>query len=133
MADISVDYDTLIEHHEKWARGEANDASNAGERRQQIGQFAEDANVENKALSQIRAGLKIKNEGKRLDWLRSMEALLPLAALHIRGNSTRDAFDDEVEPEAPVETVTSGDPEFDEQVDKALAGEVVPFGEDDAA
>ena len=92
---ITVEYDKLITKHGEWVRGEQSDASNSGLRRQQIGQFAESVGVEGKALSQIRAGLKIKNEGKRADWLRSMEAMLPIAAQYIRGNQTEEMdFDD---------------------------------------
>lgn len=100
---ITVDYESLITNHSKWAAGEASDASRAGERRQQIGQFAEAKGVENKALSQIRAGLKIKNEGKRMDWLRSMEVMLPLAAQVIRGNSTMEMNLDPEEGPEPVD------------------------------
>lgn len=86
--DISVEYDDLISKHAEWKRGEESNASDAGVRRQAMGQFAKDTGIDNKALSQVRAGLKIKNEGKQLAWLTSMEALLPLAALRIRGNTT---------------------------------------------
>lgn len=106
---ITVDYDSLITAHQRWALGEQDAASDAGERRQAIGAFAEAKGVENKALSQIRAGLKIKSEGKRLDWLRSMEAMLPLAAQAIRGNSSKE-MDFDTDAGEPV-------------------GEVVPFGE----
>lgn len=100
--EITVTHDDLMSHHEKWAMGEKSAASDAGERRQQIGAFAEKHGIENKALSQIRAGLKIKNEGKRLDWLRSMEAMLPMAANHIRGQSTQEMdLGDNVEPFDP--------------------------------
>ena len=88
--EITVRHDDLIGKHEQWAAAEKDAASDAGERRQQIGEFAEKHGIENKALSQIRAGLKIKNEGKRLDWLRSMQKMLPMAADHIRGQSTAD-------------------------------------------
>lgn len=104
----SVEYDTLIDAHSKWASAEQDAASDAGERRQQIGAFAEKHNVENKALSQIRAGLKIKNEGKRLDWLRSMEAMLPHAAQFIRGNATAE-MDFEADSGEPADEVVPFD------------------------
>lgn len=103
---ISVDYDEVIEKHSKWASEEASAASDAGERRQAIGAFAESTGVENKALSQFRAGMKIKNEGKQRDWLRSWKALLPIAESHITGNS----------PEMELTPAEDDDPE-----------EVVPF------
>ena len=84
--EISVTHDALIDNHEKWAAAEKNAASDAGESRQKIGAFAEKTGVENKTLSQIRAGLKIKNDGKRRDWLRSMQIMLPMAADPTMGN-----------------------------------------------
>ena len=99
---ISVDSGELLTKHRKWATAEKNDAANTGERRQAIGQLAEKTGIENKALSQFRAGLKIKNEGKRRDWLRSMEELLPIARNEIMGNQPEmelePAGEDEVAP-----------------------------------
>ncbi|MBT8460007.1 MAG: hypothetical protein KJN60_10090 [Boseongicola sp.] len=87
---IDFDCQEFLAKHEKWAKAEGSDASGAGKRREQIGKLAEKMGLENKALSQIRAGLKIKNEGKQLDWLRSMEAMLPEVAEHIRANATEE-------------------------------------------
>lgn len=104
MDGPKVDYDDLMTHHQKWAAGEATDASKAGERREQIGKFAEKTGLENKALSQFRAGMKIKNEGKQRDWLRSMKVLLAFAESAILGNQP------DMMPDAPVQT-KDGTPE----------------------
>lgn len=117
-SEITVTHDALLSNHQKWAVGEKNAASTAGERRQQIGAFAEQHGIENKALSQIRAGLKIKNEGKRLDWLRSMEAMLPMAANHIRGQGTVEMDLGEPEPK---------DPDPANETSGSTPGEVVGF------
>lgn len=98
MDGPQVDYDELMTHHQKWADGESSDASSAGERREQIGKFAEKCGLENKALSQFRAGMKIKNEGKQRDWLRSMKVLLAMAESAITGNQP------DLMPDAPVQT-----------------------------
>jgi hypothetical protein len=81
-----IEADLLLDKHGKWHQAEKDAASKAGERRQEIGQTAENMAIENKALSQFRAGLKIKNEGKRQDWLRSWQELLPIAENVIFGN-----------------------------------------------
>ncbi len=119
MAEISVTHDDLIDSHEKWAAAEKNSNAKAGERRQEIGAFAERVGVEGKALSQIRAGLKIKNDGKREDWLRSMEVMLPMAANHIRGQGSGDL---PLEPE-PIDF--SEEPEGDAEFEATLADSTV--------
>lgn len=86
--EISVDHDQLIDATSKWAQEDADRASSAGETRQRIGEFIEETGVNSKALSHIRAGLKLKKESARLDWLRSMELMLPMVAAHIRGQSS---------------------------------------------
>lgn len=90
---ISVKGDELLKKHEEWAKGEGSDASNAGKRREAIGKFAENHGLENKALSQVRAGLKIKNDGKRKDWIRTMHVLLPIAEAEIFSNEPGLPFD----------------------------------------
>ena len=114
MADeITIKHDELIGNHAKWAADEMSSNSDAGMRRQEIGEFADKCGVEGKALSMMRQGLKIKNEGKQADWLRSMEAMLPMVAAHIRGQSTA---------ELPLE----GDEPLDTPDDKS---DVVKFGD----
>ena len=48
----------------------------------------------------MRTGLKIVKDGARMDWLRSMEAILPMVSAHIRGETTPDMFD--AEPAKPA-------------------------------
>jgi len=88
-----IDGDELLDKHYKWARDEKSAASDAGLRREEIGQVAEKMALENKALSQFRAGMKIPNEGKRIDWLLSMEQLIPIAREQILGNQPQLEFD----------------------------------------
>lgn len=82
----NIDVDELLQTHAELARGETDAASLSGERRQRQGALADGMVLENKGLSQFRAGLKIKNEGKRRDWVRTMEALLPIAREVVFGN-----------------------------------------------
>jgi hypothetical protein len=83
---ITINADEILEKHGHWSSGEASDGSNAGKRREAIGAYAEKCGIENKAFSQFRAGMKIKNDGKRKDWLRSLELLLAVAEREIFAN-----------------------------------------------
>lgn len=106
VQEINLEANELFEFHDKIAKEEGDAASDAGERRQAIGAFAEKTGVNNKALSQIRSGLKIKKEGKRLDWLRSMEIMLAHVSKRIRGESTMEMdLDGDQEPRVPDEYV----------------------------
>lgn len=96
---ITINGDEILAKHKAWAAGESSDASNSGKRREAIGAYADKCGIENKALSQFRAGLKIKNEGKRKDWLRSMQLLLPVAE--------REIFDNE--PPLPINNPNEAD------------------------
>ena len=107
-----IDADKLLDKHGKWSREEQDAASKAGERRQDIGSVAESMAIENKALSQFRAGMKIKNEGKQRDWLRSWQELLPIAENAILGNQPEMKLqsDDDTGPD-PVEPMSDEDVE----------------------
>lgn len=74
----ALEPEKFIEAHRRLANAEASAASDAGERRQQIGALFEGMRLENKAASQARAILKIKNEGKRRDAVRTWQQLLPM-------------------------------------------------------
>tara|TARA_R110000737_G_scaffold212309_4_gene229758 strand:+ start:1078 stop:1554 length:477 start_codon:yes stop_codon:yes gene_type:complete len=108
----------ILTKHKAWATGESSNASSASTRREAIRSYAESTRIENKALSQFRAGLKIKNEGKRKDWLRSLQLLLPVAEAEIFGNEP-DMFngpdDDETDDTGP-----------DDETDRDLDTEVDP-------
>jgi hypothetical protein len=99
--EINLDHDHLIGKCAQWADEESERASDAGKTRQDIGQFLEKTGVNSKALANVRGAMKQKKEADRLDWLRSMEQLLPMAAAHIRGQSTGDMLDSQ--PPVPVE------------------------------
>lgn len=108
-----VEYDEIMDKHQKWAAEEGDAASDAGTRRQQIGAFVEKTGLNNKAFSQFRAGMKQKKDESRQDWLRSMKILIPLAEQAIVGNGTPDMLEsglgDPADYEDPEDT-----PEEDE-------------------
>jgi hypothetical protein len=113
---ITINHDQLMNAHTKWAVEESDAASDAGRRRKEMGDFQEKTGVHKKALSHIRAGLKLKKEGDRLDWLRSMEIMLPMVADHIRGQGTQEmSFDEESEEYDPGEM---SEEEIDEIADE---------------
>lgn len=91
---IGVDHDDLISQIAARNREDGERASSAGESREQIKQFLEDTGVHPKAFSAMRVGMKIKKETAKLDWLRSMEIMLPMVASEIRNQSTPDMLDD---------------------------------------
>lgn len=105
-----VGHDSLIEFHSRIAMEEQSDAGRAGERRQKIGAFAEGHSLESKALSQFRAGMKIREEGKQQDWIRTWKVLLPIAEQHILGNGTVPMDFDDTAGDSPA------DPEFDKML-----------------
>lgn len=100
-SEITLEHDQLMGFHEKMAAAEGEAASDAGTRRQEIGAFIEKTGVHKKAFSQIRAGLKIKKEGDKLDWLRSMELMIGMAGAHIRGQSTAEMDFEADDPRIP--------------------------------
>lgn len=142
-----VGYGPLMENHDRWASEEHEAAQLTGERRQAIGAFADKHGINNKAMSQVRAGLKLP-DGKRQDWLRSLEMLLPLARIRIMENGTQPMDLGEPEPakprgrkptadvQTPVEPASDNwdEPperqppmdEFDQALINAAAGEDVP-------
>lgn len=115
-----IDADKLLDKHGKWSREEQDAASKAGERRQDIGAVAESMAIENKALSQFRAGMKIKNEGKQRDWLRSWQELLPIAENAILGNQPEMSLGEPAEPmsEADVEQLHADMADLDADMDQ---------------
>ena len=135
-----LDPEKFVREHTVIANQEATAASEAGERRQKIGQLFEDMRLENKAASQARAILKMKNEGKQRDGVRSWQQLLPMLEEHILGGS-HDEMDlhpnNGTDEEAAVDPVDdSYDPaSFDDEesqafadaVDETFDGDVMPF------
>lgn len=91
--EINIDGDDLIANILDRNAEDAERASSAGESRAALKMFLEDSGVHPKALSAMRVGMKIKKEAHRLDWLRSMEAMLPHVAGYIEGQSTPDMFE----------------------------------------
>lgn len=108
MADpngkIIINAEELLKKHGVWKSGEESDASSSGKRREAIGAYAEKCGIENKALSQFRSGMKIKNDGKRKDWCRSMRLLMEVAEKEIFGNEP-DMLDGAGDGQAAAEPV----------------------------
>lgn len=122
---IVINRDEILTKHEAWTTGEASSSSDTGTRREAIGSYCEKNGIENKAFSQFRAGMKIKNDGKRRDWVRSMQLLLPVAERVVFGNqdemelsdqddgTTDEAEDADVHP-AEVEAAETAEQEPDD-------------------
>lgn len=98
--EISVNHDALISEISNRNYEDGERASSAGESREKIKEFLEVTGLHPKAFSAMRVGLKIKKESQKLDWLRSMEIMLPMVAAEIRGQSTQDMFDEDEQPAA---------------------------------
>ena len=81
-----VDADKLLDCHSKWFIAEQSANSDAGVRRQEIGALADEMSLNGTAMSQFRAGMKMKNKDKQRDWVRSVRALLVVAEQAILGN-----------------------------------------------
>jgi hypothetical protein len=90
---LKVDADRLVSSLQVWKSSERDRASDAGEMRQEIGQYLEDTGLNNKALS-IARGLDKLSEDKRADTLRSLDHVLTILRPHWDGQSTVDMFDD---------------------------------------
>lgn len=94
--EINVDPGEFFQMHDAWTAAEGDANSDAGTRRQEMGAYQKKTGVNGKAFSQVRAGLKMKKETDRLDWLRSMKILLGIAEQRIRSESS-----DEMDFDAP--------------------------------
>ena len=116
---IEINGAEILTNHASWAKGEAAAASDAASRRTNIGAYREAKNIHSKAFSQFRAGMKIKKDEDRRDWLRSLQLLLPVAEKEIFGNE-EDMLD---RAEAAGAADAQTDPENVEQVDFAGAAE----------
>ena len=92
-------------------------------------------------MSQVRSGLKIKSEGARRDWLRSMQMLLPIAEREIFDNEPALPLDEQAQEQqeqaasaaadqademAEEHGVGSGE-EPDQQLDEGLAQDTAEF------
>jgi hypothetical protein len=122
MDGPQVEYDELLNKHQIWATEEGDAASDAGTRRQQIGAFADKHGLNNKALSQFRAGMKQKKEDSRRDWVRSMEVLLAHARAAVFGNQP-DMLDTTEAKDAKQPEPSEAEPAEEEE-------KIVPFDPD---
>ena len=143
MKQLEIDKAEVLQNMQDFNTEDSERASDAGESRQRIGTFLEKTGINNKAFSHCRMILRQKKDDKRQDWLRSMEALLPLMREQIAANGTRDAFDvPEGAKATAAELAADGfpDPEFetpsdddegqpeDEAGDPGIAAEAEEFG-----
>jgi len=97
-----IDHDTLLAKIGTFNAADAKRASSAAESRQAIGEFLEDTNLHPKALSNLRAIVKVaekKDAAHALDYIRSLEVGLPMVKLHIGGNQS----EMDLEDDGPVE------------------------------
>jgi hypothetical protein len=90
---LEIDTDAVLAKMGEFNEADSERASDAGESRQQIGEFLEETGLNNKAFSHCRMVLRMKKDDKRQDWLRSMLALLPMMQEQIAKDGTMDAFD----------------------------------------
>ena len=111
-----IDADKLVDSHDKWFRAEQSSNSDAGVRRQEIGALADEMNLNGTALSQFRAGMKMKNSDKQRDWIRSLKALVVVAEEQIMGNQP-----DMLPDEAPETSDPVPEPMSDQDVDELNA------------
>lgn len=121
--------DKLLRKIEEWKEGDAARASDAGEQREDIGQFIEFTGWNKKALSWIRALDKMDTD-KRDDVFRSFDDLRGIMEKRWNGQSTPDMFNESEPGEEPSEPVEPFDPEkddFNAALDDALEGRVVNF------
>lgn len=145
----NLDPEKFLKLHREFANGESTDASNAGERRVAIGAMFDEMRLEPKAAGQGRAILKMKNEGKMRDAVRTWQQLLPMLEdvvlggsqdemdLHPANGTAQEAAvdpldDDEYDPTdfAANDAVAEEDAEtaeFNDAVDDAMADNVRPI------
>lgn len=128
---IQVNGDELLTKHNEWAKGEASDSSSSGTRREAIGAYAEKCGLENKALSQFRAGLKIKNDGKRKDWLRSMQILLNIAEREIFDNEPEMGMDNPNDDEMQAAATSAVTDQLNQMAEDHGVGDDVDSGDAD--
>lgn len=92
ITDLRIDHDALVSFIADLKEQEADASSEAGERRQQIGEFVERTGVHKAAFATIRKLDKMSAE-KRADWLRSFFALHDEMTDYWQGNSTPDMLE----------------------------------------
>lgn len=117
MADeIEVEADELIQTIQTFNQEDGERASDAGETRQEIGEYTERTGINTKAFANMRSLMKMKKETDQLDYIRSMETIFPMIAKHIRQSATVDAFDT---PREAMEEKAMADrpPIFDQALD----------------
>ncbi len=113
--DGEVQPDELIGAMREFNEEDSERASDAGESRQRIGVFLEKTKMNAKAFSHLRMGLRIKKESNRLDWLRSLQTMLPMVAAEIKSTTTTDAFD------TPLDAIKAA------EADKKASNVIRPF------
>ena len=101
---IEINATEIMHKHAIWTTGESSDKSSAATRREAINEYTENRGIERKAFAQFRAGLKIKDETKRRDWLRSLQLLLPVAEAEIFGNEPEMDFEGDDDEAFDAET-----------------------------
>ena len=103
--ELSVHHDKIVNTIEALKSNERNRASEAGEDREEIGNFLELTGLNKKAFSFVRSIDKLEAD-KRDDVLRSLHPLLDLMDKRWNGQNTPDMFEDATD--APEEDSFDG-------------------------
>lgn len=121
MQKLEIDAGAVLDQMRAFNEADSERASDAGESRQQIGEFLEETGINNKAFSHCRMVLRMKKDDKRQDWLRSMRALLPMMEAEIAKDGTQDAFDAPGDSDGNIVPFPTDDtdlPDFDTKGDE---------------
>ncbi len=128
--DLDVHYDKIVSSFSDWKSQERSRASEAGEMREEIGQFLELTGLNKKAVSFVRALDKLEAD-KRDDVLRSLTPLLEVMDRAWNGNRTPDMFEQPaVETASDAPRKPSYEQDFtveDDPVDPEIAAEDEAF------
>lgn len=116
---VEFDPDQLHSKLQKWKADEERRKSDAGETRQDIGQFIEDTGLNKKALSFVRSLDKMAEE-KRADVLLSLDSLFDEMRPHWQNQGTAPMDFGSDEPEDTVVPIQNDGPDgFGDEPDQA--------------
>lgn len=111
---IRIETDKMIKKVDQWEKAEAAAGQAAGTRREAIGKFVEDAGLHNKAFSHFRTARKIKDDGKKRHYLRTMQALIPVLEAELDAQDQMDLDEPEDNVVKMQDAAKAADAEMDE-------------------
>lgn len=100
-APPSVGHDELIDQIEALNRSDEARQMIASEDREAVQEFLEATNLNPRAFSWCRSILKMKDHGKAMDLMRSLDLALPMVRAHLTGQQP-ELFSDDCVPLDPV-------------------------------